>query len=275
MYPVLFRIGEFPITSFGLMMLLSFIGGAWITSRMLRRYRTDPDLIWDMLPWIAIAGIVGAKLYFLALYSEAVVADPRRMILSREGLVWYGGLIGGVLAYYIQVKSRSLPVAVMFDATAPGLMLAIALGRVGCFLVGDDYGMYTSSKIGVEFPEGTPPSTAGYLRSLGDSIPRIVPDSAVVAVHPTQLYEVVVALFLFAWLWRIADRRLRPGQLFAVFMFTYGIERFLLEFVRAKADRFVFGLTTSQAMCILLVIGATALWHHRATLRGPAQHAPL
>jgi phosphatidylglycerol---prolipoprotein diacylglyceryl transferase len=263
MHPVVFRIGDFPITSFGVMMFLAFIGGAWVTSRRLRRYGMGAELIWDMLPWIAIAGIVGAKLYFLALHWEQFVADPRGEMLAREGLVWYGGLMGGMLAYYMQVRSRSLRVAVMFDATAPGLMLAIALGRVGCFLVGDDYGIYTSRKIGVAFPHGIPPSTAGYLRSLGDSIPEAIPGSTIVTVHPTQLYEVVVALLLFAWLWRLAGRRLKPGQLFALFMATYAIQRFLLEFVRAKADRFVFGLTTSQAMCILLVIAAAALWHHQ------------
>lgn len=273
MYPVLFRIGDFPITSFGLMMFLSFIGGAWATSKMLQRYGLSPQLIWDMLAWIAIGGIVGAKLYHLALHWQDVVADPRRWILSREGLVWYGGLIGGVFAYYLQIRSRKLPMAVMYDATAPALMLAIALGRMGCFLVGDDYGMYTDGPFGIAFPQGIPPSTAGYLRAVGDSIPATIADSAIVPVHPTQLYEVLIALMLFGLLWQLGKRRLKPGQLFAAFMGLYSVERFLIEFVRAKGDRFIFGLSTAQGMSILLVIAAAILWRRQRTKPDWSPHA--
>jgi phosphatidylglycerol:prolipoprotein diacylglycerol transferase len=263
MYPVLFRIGDFAITSFGLMMFFSFIGGAWATGKMLKRYGLNPELIWDMLAWIAIGGILGAKAYYLALNWQSLVANPMQEILSRGGLVWYGGLIGGVLAYYIQIKLRKLPMAVMYDATAPALMLAIAIGRMGCFLVGDDYGIYTAGPLGIAFPEGSPPSTAGYLRSVGDSIPANIPDSAVVPVHPTQVYEVIIALILFAVLWQLGKRKLKPGQLFAAFMGLYSVERFLIEFVRAKSDRFLLGLSTSQVMSILLAIAAVVLWQRQ------------
>lgn len=263
MYPVLFRIGDFPITSFGLMMFLSFIGGAWATGRMLKRYGLDPTLIWDMLAWIAVGGIVGAKIYFLALHWQDVIANPRQVLFAREGLVWYGGLIGGVLAYYLQVRSRRLPLAVMFDATGPALMLGIALGRIGCFLVGDDYGVYTDGPLGIAFPQGIPPSTAGYLRSVGNSIPANIPDSAVVAVHPTQLYEATITFILFALLWKIGRGRLKPGQLFAIFMGLYAVERFLIEIVRAKGDRFIFGFSTAQGLSILLAIAAVILWQRQ------------
>jgi phosphatidylglycerol:prolipoprotein diacylglycerol transferase len=263
MYPILFRIGDFPITTFGVMMFVSFIAGSWVAAKMLERYGLHPGLIWDMLAWIAIAGIVGAKIYYLVLHWPTVIANPLDEILSREGLVWYGGLMGGVLAYYLQVRARKLPVAVMFDATAPALFLAIACGRIGCFLVGDDYGLFTDGPFGVAFPEGIPPSTAGYLRSIGGSIPASIPNSSIVPVHPTQLYEVAIVVFLFAVLWELGKRRLKPGQLFALFMGFYAVERFLIEFVRAKADRFVFGLSTAQAISIALFLGAFVLWHHQ------------
>jgi phosphatidylglycerol:prolipoprotein diacylglycerol transferase len=266
MYPILFYIGDFPITSFGLMMFLSFIGGAWATGRLLKRYGLDPALIWDMLAWIAIGGIVGAKVYWLALHWPDVVASPRAMILRRDGLVWYGGLIGGVLAYWLQIRSRRLPTAVMFDATAPALLLAIALGRLGCFLVGDDYGIYTDGPLGIAFPQGTPPSTAGYLRSVGDAIPASIADSAIVPVHPTQLYEVVIALILFGLVWRLSRRSLEPGRLFAAFMGLYAVERFGIEVLRAKDDRFLAGLSTSQAISVLLVLGAVLLWRRQRSV---------
>ena len=266
MYPELIRIGDFTITSFGLMMFLSFIAGSWALSVQLRRRGMNPELAWDVLAWVAIGGIAGAKLYYVALHWQDLLVDPLGSIFSRGGLVWYGGLIGGVSAYYLFVRKRNLPVATMYDAVAPGLALAYAVGRVGCFLVGDDYGLPTDSWVGISFPNGTPPSTAGYLRSVGADVPAHIPDSAVLAVHPTQLYEVGAALVMFAILWRLASRALRPGQHFALYLGMYGVIRFLVEFVRAKGDRFFFGLSTSQVMSLVLMAIAMYLWQ-RASAR--------
>jgi phosphatidylglycerol---prolipoprotein diacylglyceryl transferase len=281
MYPVLFEIGNFQITTFGVMMFLSFITAAWFTGRQLERYGMSRELAWDMLAWVAIGGILGAKLYYLALHWEALVADPVRELLSRGGLVWYGGLIGGVVAYYIQVRARKLPTAVMFDATAPALAIAYAVGRLGCFLVGDDYGVPTDAWYGVAFPQGAPPSTAGNLRAMfGETVPAHIPDSQVLAVHPTQLYEIVLALGMFALLWYAGSGRmalhgrtllLRTGQLFSIYMMLYAVERFLIEFVRAKGDRIVFGLSTSQAMSVMLLGLGVALFMQRRN----APPAPL
>ncbi len=260
MFPVLFRIGNFEITSFGLMMFLSFLGGAWVLGKMHARYGFSSELAWDMLAWLAIGGILGAKAYYLALHWEDLAANPVREIISRGGLVWYGGLIGGVTAYYLQIRKRKLPVAVMYDATAPAVMLAYAIGRMGCFLVGDDYGISTDAWYGIAFPDGSPPSSAGQLRELGDQIPASIPDQTIMRVHPTQLYEVGLALVMFAILWRLARKQFRPGQLFAIWMAMYSVERFLIEFVRAKSDRIAFGLTTSQIMSILMMVAAVTLW---------------
>jgi phosphatidylglycerol---prolipoprotein diacylglyceryl transferase len=273
MYPELFRIGDFAITSFGLMMFLAFITAAWVTGAQLRRYGMPKDLAWDMLAWVAVGGIVGAKLYYLALNLDALLADPRHQLLSRGGLVWYGGLIGGVTAYYLQIRARKLPVATMYDATAPALALSYAVGRIGCFLVGDDYGRFTEGRLGIGFPNGAPPSTAGYLRSIGEYVPPQYPDSAVVAVHPTQLYEVGLALIMFAILWRLGRRRLRVGQLFAVYLVLYAIERFLIEFVRAKSDIVAIagsGISTSQIVSVLLLALGVFLWWKQGRTGAPA-----
>lgn len=273
MFPELFRIGDFVITSFGLMMFLSFITAAWICGRQLQRYGLPKELAWDVLAWVAVGGIVGAKIYYLALHPEELRANFFGALISRGGLVWYGGLIGGVLAYYIQVRARKLPMATMFDATAACLAAGYAVGRMGCFLVGDDYGGYTTGWFGISFPRGAPPSTAGNLRRIGETnIPASIPDSAVVPVHPTQLYEVGLAAIIFVILWKLGARRgLRTGQLFAVYLGLYGIERFLIEFVRAKSDRFVLGFSTAQVMSVGLLIAAAWLWQKRST----APPAPL
>lgn len=277
MYPVIFRIGDFEITSFGLMMFLSFVTGAWIMGKQLKRYGMNPEIAWDILAWVAIGGILGAKLYYLALHWQDLVADPVGELTSRGGLVWYGGLIGGITALYFQIRPRPgkprLPTAVIFDATAPALAISYAVGRMGCFLVGDDYGIYTDSPIGIAFPKGSPPSTAGQLRLAGDTgVPAGLPDSAVVTVHPTQLYEISLALIMFLILWRLGRHKLKPGQLFAVFMVLYAIERFIIEFVRAKTDRWVLGLSTSQLASIALLGAGAYFWfrQQRQTAASPA-----
>jgi phosphatidylglycerol---prolipoprotein diacylglyceryl transferase len=266
MYPHLFTIGDFTVTSFGLMMFLSFVGGAWVLARQFEKRGLDPEAAWDMLLWIALGGIVGAKLYYVGLHYEALLENPIRELTNRGGLVWYGGFIGGVLAFYWQARKRNLPLVPAFDATAPALALAYAIGRMGCFLVGDDYGRPTESWVGIAFPEGYPPSTAGYFRSIGTHIPAEIPDAAVLAVHPTQLYEVALALIMFAVLWRLSGR-LRTGQLFALYLAMYGVLRFGIEFVRAKTDLIILGLTTSQIASILLLVLAGVIWAR--TTRSP------
>lgn len=265
MYPNLIKIGDFTITSFGLMLFLSFVTAAWVLSRELRRRGLRGELAWDVLAWVALGGIVGARLYYLALHVPDLLADPIGELTSRGGLVWFGGFIGGAVAYFWQVQRRKLPLLIMFDAVAPGLALAYAVGRVGCFLVGDDYGLPTDSWVGIAFPEGLPPSTAGYLRSAGADIPASVPDSAIMKVHPTQLYEVAAGLLMFVVLSKFGRRQLRPGQLWGLFLILYGVERFLIEFVRAKTDHVLYGLTTSQIASVLVFVLGVYLMARRAT----------
>lgn len=269
MYPTLFEIGGLEVTTFGLMMLLAFLSATWILSLQLGRRGLEPKIAWDVLAWTAVGGILGAKLYYLALHWPELVTDPVE-IFSRGGLVWYGGFIGGALAFYWQVRRRGLPLGALFDSAAPALPLGYAFGRMGCFLVGDDYGLPTDSALGVVFPDrAAMPSTAGYLRTVGAEIPSDVPDAALLAVHPTQLYEIAAALAMFAILWRASTWGLRPGRLFGLFLALYGVERFLIEFLRAKDDRFILGLTTSQMMSLLLLALAAYLWF------GPGRGAQL
>ncbi len=272
MYPVIFRIGDFPITSFGLMMFLSFLVGAWVLGRQLERYGLDGKLAWDLLAGMAIGGIVGARLYYIGLHFDDFLANPMGELLARGGLVWYGGFMGGVFGYWVQIRKRDLPMAVMFDATAPALAIAYAVGRLGCFLVGDDYGIPTDSWIGIAFPDGSPPTTAGYLRSVGADVPAGIPDTEILRVHPTQLYEIAAGLAMFAVLWRYAATPHRAGQPFALFLMLYAVERFLVEFVRAKGDRILMGLSTSQIASLLLLALGTWVF---ATRKGKVIQQPL
>ena len=266
MYPTILKIGNFSITSFGLMMFLSFIAGAWVLSKQFERRHIAGSVAWDVLAWLALGGIVGAKLYYIALHIPDLVADPLHELTNRGGLVWYGGFIGGSLVYIWQARRRKLPLSAAFDSTAPALPLAYAVGRMGCFLVGDDYGVPTNSWVGIAFPHGSPPSTAKYLRTVGAQIPASVPPDTVLRVHPTQLYEIVAALVIFAIVWHLSGKPRRPWGLFGAYLGLYGIERFLVEFVRAKGDRYFFGLSTSQVASLVIMVAGAWLW---ATRRGP------
>lgn len=268
MYPELITLnlpvlGEFTLTSFGVMMALSFLAGFQVIRVELRRRGKDEQLAGDILLGALIGGIVGAKLYYVLLNWPLTVRDPLGMLTSRSGLVWYGGLIGGSLAVIWMIRRAGQTVAEMADVVAPALALSYAVGRMGCFLVGDDYGRPTDSWLGIEFPNGAPPSTAGNLRrAFGVDIPAEIPDSQVLAVYPTQLFEVGISLLIFFVLWRLRFRDRKPGWLFSLWLVLAGAERLFVEFFRAKDDRFFGVLSLAQIISIGL-IGLGAWLMHR------------
>ncbi|HEX6070179.1 MAG TPA: prolipoprotein diacylglyceryl transferase [Longimicrobiaceae bacterium] len=273
MYPVLFRIGDFAITSFGVMMALAFLIGGWILSKELQRKGDNPELAWELVWYAAIGGVVGARLYYLVLTWPQTVADPWGAITSRGGLVWYGGLIGASALIYWRLHRANVPVLRIADAVAPALAVAYAVGRLGCFLVGDDYGRPSDVPWAIAFPEGAPPSTAENLREqFGVPIPPGVPGDTVLAVHPTQLYEIAMSLIIFAIVWRLRERISPAGALFAIYIALAGIERFIVEIFRAKDDRFFGAFTMAQLISIALVIagvvGAAYLMSRRRDVDG-------
>ena len=273
MFPVLFRIGGFTVTSFGVMIALSFVAGGWIMAKELKRLGQDPEHAWDLAGWAAIFGILGAKLYYLILNWQLTAANPRGMILSRSGLVWYGGLILAALVILWRLHRLKLPIATFADASGPTLALGYAVGRLGCFLVGDDYGGPTTLPWGIAFPEGAPPSTAGNLREFGVSVPADVPDATVMTVHPTQLYETGMSLAIFFILWKLRHRFTAPGAIWFTWMALAGVERFIVEIFRAKDDRFVAGLTVAQIISLLITAVGIA-GYLAVTRRAATQHPP-
>lgn len=258
MYPELITldlplIGRLTITSFGVMMALAFLAAYQVSRLEFDRMGKDPELAADLLLGALIGGIVGAKLYYVFLNWDLTVQDPLGMLFSRAGLVWYGGLIGGTIGVLLMIRRRGERILPVADGLAPAVALGYAIGRIGCFLVGDDYGRPTDSWVGVAFPDGAPPSTAGNLREgFGVSIPDSIPDATVLEVHPTQLYEVGLSLLIFAVLWRLRGER-PVGRIFALWLVLAGLERFAVEFFRAKDDRFFGALTLAQLFSIGLV----------------------
>jgi len=255
MHPEILRIHGFVISSFGLMLMVAFVA-AFLQLRwgMRRLGAGDEEDAATLVLAAGFAGIVGAKVYYAILYHDW------RLLFDRSGLVWYGGFLLAAVALVWTIHRRKLPVWATIDAMSLSLAIGYALGRIGCFLVGDDYGVPTDLPWGVVFPEGAaPPSTAGALRyQFGVHVPATIPDSQLVAVHPTQVYETLACLGIWAFgLWLIR-RRPQSGVVGMAILALLGVERFLVEILRAKDDRFLGGLTVAQAISIGVVL--IALW---------------
>lgn len=263
MLPILFRIPEWipvlggqPITSFGFMMFLAFLVGGSLLQRELRRMELPEQRAWDLLFTAVVGGIIGAKLYYVALNWRLAAADPS-FLWSRGGLVWYGGFLLATVLVVWQIRRYALPLGRVADAIAVVLPIGYAIGRVGCFLVGDDYGSPTASAFGMRFPDGAPPTRVDALeRYFGIQVdPELVQQfGEVVPVHPTQLYEVAMSLIIFAIVWRLRTHAMQAGWLFMLWLSLAGVERVVVEVFRAKDDRFIGVFTIAQAISLVLIV---------------------
>lgn len=263
MYPILFElpnwiplIGGAPITSFGIFMLFAFLTAGYATRSELARMGYDPEKAWDFVFMAVIGGILGAKIYYILLNYPRLLEDPWGLVLSRGGLVWYGGFLLAAALVVWEVKRSKLPVGRMADAVAPPLAIAYAVGRIGCFMVGDDWGRPTDSWVGIAFPRGTPATTVTNIeQQFGLTVdPALIEKyGQVIPVHPTQLYEVALSTLIFLFLWRIRGHKHSAGWLFMSWLALAGVERFVVEFFRAKDDRFFGVLTLAQLISLAIV----------------------
>ena len=249
MYPTLFKIGSYSISTYGVVVALAVLVAAKVAGRSFEQRGLQKEDAFDLIVYAIFGGLLGAKLYFVLLTGDL------SMLLSRGGLVWYGGLMGGTAAALWRLFRKRLPLGTTVDALAPSLALGHGLGHIACFFSGDSYGLPSNLPWAVAFPRGAPPSTAGALRNhFGVSIPSNIPDDALLTVHPTMLYSTIALLVAFAILWRLRNRPTPPGWLFAVYLILAGTERFLVEFLRAKDDRFLYGLTIAQGIAALSIL---------------------
>ena len=276
MYPTLFTmpgwvpfLGGEPITSFGAMMFFAFLAGGFVLRPLLKLKGIDPEKAWDVVFMAVIGGVIGAKLYYVLLNWQQTAADPLGMIFSRGGMVWYGGFFGATALIVWDIQKAKLPLAKIADAGAVALPLGYGIGRIGCFLVGDDWGRPTDLPWGIAFPLGTPPTTvASIQQAFGITVdPALVLKyGSVIPVHPTQLYEIGLSALAFFLLWRLRDHHHRHGWLFMLWLVLAGLERFTVEIFRVKDDRFLGPLTLAQVISIgLVVVGVWGLARLRGT----------
>lgn len=253
-YPFIIHLGPLQITGYGLMMLVGFLTASWLVQLELRRRGLREEYASDMTLAAVIGGIIGAKLWYVALTQ-----DPSALF-SRGGLVWYGGFLGGSLGVWLNGLRLKVPTRLTAQLVAPALAAAYGLGRIGCFLVNDDYGGPTNLPWGMKFPQGMPPSTVAHLREFHVALPADMDPSMVLAVHPTQLYEAALMIGAFFVLWSWRTRAKGTGWLFGLYLVFAGTERFIIEVLRAKDDRFLGPFTIAQLMSVILVgIGFTVM----------------
>jgi len=264
-YPFTIHLGGFVITGFGLMMMFAFLVAGWIMRLELQQRGLNEAYSGDMVVAAVIGGIVGAKLWYVIL-----TRDPGALF-TRGGLVWYGGFLGGVVAVLFTGMRHKVPARWTMQLGGPALAAAYAVGRVGCFLVGDDYGGPSTLPWAVKFPEGLPPSTVANLEAFGVRVPAGLDPGTVLAVHPTQIYETVIMLAVFAYLWSKRNESGGTGWTFGLYLVFAGAERFLVEILRAKDDRFLAGFTIAQLTSIGVLATGAAIY---AKLKGAEEIAP-
>ena len=251
MYPVLFSIGEFEVTSFGVMLGVAALVALGLFRHELNRSGLPTSALDAGLAGL-LGGMVGAKLIWAVEFRHE--GPFLGLLLSRGGLSWFGGFVGGVGAGLWMIRRRRLPMLSVLAAASPALAVGHAIGRVGCFLVGDDYGRPSGLPWAVAFPNGRPPTD--------------------VPVHPTQIYETVALLVLAAIL--VAFRRgRRPDRFsFGVYLLVAGAVRFAIEFVRV--NRAVIGpFTLAQLFSAAAIAVGVALLsiEHQSVSEGAATRA--
>ena len=265
--PLSYDVGPLQLTGFGLAVLMAFVIAQIIAQRELARRGQDPEPIGDLIFAAVIGGLLGGKVYY------AILMHDFGALLSRAGFVFWGGLLGGIIVTAAVIRYKHLSFTRISDVGGIAIAAAYSIGRTGCWAVGDDYGRPWNGPFAVSFPHGAPPSTVGNMMELFHTpAPAGSSPSDVLSVHPTQLYETTLGFVMFLILWRLRNHKHAEGWLFGLYCVLAGIERFIIEFVRAKDDRFLFGtFTMAQVIAVLFMIGGGVWMYLR---RNPGPDAP-
>jgi len=263
-YPILFQFGSFTISSFGVMMVIAFLLGNYLLRIDVVAEGYDAIIADDIIFRAAIGGILGAKFYYLIeniptgqaadninglinIIAGIFTLNGERIAFGIQnfgaGLVFLGGLVGGMAAVSWYIYHKNLNWFKIADLAAPFLVLGHGIGRIGCFLVGDDYGIPTNLPWAIAFPNGLPPTN--------------------IAVHPTQLYEMSAYFIIFFYLRYRKRNQTFSGEIIFEYLFLGGLSRFMVEFIRTNT-KYIFGLSGAQYLSILMMaIGAYQLWKMR------------
>jgi phosphatidylglycerol:prolipoprotein diacylglycerol transferase len=259
MRQVLFTIpifGGLKVFGYGAMLVLAFVGSTWMATWRARRERLDPNVILDMAFWIFLVGLVGARLFYCIQYWGHGINNLFDVVQYwKGGIVYYGGILGGVLAFFVYRHFQPFPLRPVMDVMAPAIAVGTLFGRLGCFLNGCCFGDRCNLPWAVSFPATSPPWEFQVKNHwIGIDALWSLP------VHPTQIYSAIDAFVLLLLLLAYFPLRRRDGEVLGVLMVSYPITRFLIEYLRNDEGDFFAGLTISQNISVLLLLGGLAYW---------------
>jgi len=234
MHPVLIKIGQFPVFSYGAMLAVAFLLCAFLAKKRAASFGMDGDRILDLMVVFVISGVAGGRIMFVLLDMEYFRSRPLDIFkLWEGGLVWYGGLILAAICGIVFMRIKKMPVLKTADLIIPYVALGQAIGRIGCFLNGCCYGKPTTLPIGVVFN-----AESG-------------------AVLPTQLFESAAMFIVYLML---RKRVPSNGSTLFIYIMLYSAFRFFNEFLRGDNAAVIAGFTFSQVISILLFVMAAILW---------------
>ena len=253
LYPFI-HIGPLTLGSYGLMVAIGLICAFFILRADFARRGVSADAE-AIIGITGLAGLAGSRLYHLLESPAEFFADPWPQLFSTMGFAFAGAIIGGFFALVLLAKRFRMSVLLLLDAASPAAAMGYGIGRIGCLISGDgDYGKPTTLPWGMAFPRGIVPTTQSCV-DWGAS--------ADCRVHPTPIYEFLVAILIFWILWRLGARGLKKrapnGIIFAAYLVLTGIARFLVEIIRINPRSF-YGLTNAQAASVVSVLAGVALF---------------
>ena len=248
MYPFI-HFGHFSIGTFGLCLWLASVCACWTLYRNFRRHGIDADAV-GVAAYTTVCGVAGAKLWHVLEEPAMLMHQPFQVIFDRAGFAWFGGLLAGIAILMWLGRQAKIGALGMLDLAAPAVSVGYGVGRIGCLVSGDgDYGIPTSLPWGMSFPNGLVPTNQ--------------------RVHPTPIYELLVALLIAGYLWaRGAKFRgegaLPMGQITGEYLVLSGVARFLVEFIRIN-PRIYWGMSNAQVASIGSVVAGFLLsaWARR------------
>ena len=256
MYPFI-HIGRFSIGTFGIMLWLAAVAACAVLHYNFRRWKIDADAV-GIVAISTVAGVIGAKLWHVLEDPQTLIHSPLTTILDRAGFAWFGGLVAGILALFWQARGYKIGRLAMLDLATSCAAIGYGVGRLGCLTSGDgDYGIPTTLPWGMSFPNGLVPTNA--------------------RVHPTPIYELIVALLIGWILWRRGSpAHPKPiGQLTGEYLVLTGLARFLVEFIRIN-PKIYWGMSNAQLASVGSVIAGLGLilWARRHPAPASLQSVP-
>ncbi len=267
MHPILLQLGSIRVPTYGTLFALSLIAAIYTVIRIGRREGLDTTRLFDFSTWLLIVGPLGSKLLLILTDWDFYGKHPGEIIswgTFQAAGVFYGGFAAATFFAIWYIRVYRLPMLKIFDIYVPGIALAQSIGRIGCFSAGCDYGKPTPSILGVVFTNPISHELTG--------VPLSTP------VYPTQIFESLATLLIFAiLLWRYGHKKF-DGQIFILYLTLYAVARFFIEFLRGDEDRgFVFNhlLSTSQFIAIMaLMVAAAMAWKLHGRSLSPQPGAP-